>query len=246
VLDPTGAVVPNATVEIHNPVSHFDRSTTTDKSGNFSLPNIPFNPYHMTVTATGFAPNAQDVDIRSIVPVSLKVSLQVSGSTTSVTVEAQAADLLENDPTFHSDIDKNLFDKLPLESTTSSLSSLVTLSTPGIAADSNGLFHGIGDHASNSFSIDGQPITDQQSKVFSNQLPVDSIESMEVISGAPPAEYGGKTSVVIVATTRSGQGVTNASREFEHFLRDVRNIQSWRPSSRTAGRTGGTSSLQTV
>ena len=101
-----------------------------------------------------------------------------------------------------------MFDKLPLESTTSSLSSLVTLSTPGIAADSNGLFHGIGDHAENSFTIDGQPITDQQSKVFSNQLPVDSIESMEVISGAPPAEYGGKTSVVIVATTRSGQGVT--------------------------------------
>ena len=125
-----------------------------------------------------------------------------------MTVEAPAADLLENDSTFHSDIDRNLWDKLPLESTTSSLSSLVTLSTPGIAADSNGLFHGIGDHASNSFSIDGQPITDQQSKVFSNQLPVDSIESMEVISGAPPAEFGGKTSVVIVATTRSGQGVT--------------------------------------
>jgi len=208
VLDPTGAVVPNATVEIHNPVSHFDRSTTTDKSGNFSFPNIPFNPYHMTVTATGFAPIVQDVDIRSIVPVSLKVGMHVSGSTTSVTVEANGGDLLENDPTFHSDIDKNLFDKLPLESSTSSLSSLVTLSTPGIAADSNGLFHGIGDHASNSFSIDGQPITDQQSKVFSNQLPVDAIESMEVISGAPPAEYGGKTSVVIVATTRSGQGVT--------------------------------------
>jgi len=132
----------------------------------------------------------------------------VTGSKEIVTVEAKATDLIENDPTFHSDIDKNLFDKLPLESTTSGLSSLVTLSTPGIAADSNGLFHGIGDHASNSFSIDGQPITDQQSKVFSNQLPVDSIESMEVISGAPPAEYGGKTSVVIVATTRSGQGVT--------------------------------------
>jgi hypothetical protein len=207
VLDPTGAVVPNATVEIHNPVSHFDRSTTTDKSGAFSLPNIPFNPYHLTATAAGFAPNVQDVDIRSIVSVSLKINLQVSGSSTTVNVEA-GGDLVENDPTFHSDIDKNLFDKLPLESTTSSLSSLVTLSTPGIAADSNGLFHGIGDHASNSFSIDGQPITDQQSKVFSNQLPVDAIESMEVISGAPPAEYGGKTSVVIVATTRSGQGVT--------------------------------------
>jgi hypothetical protein len=70
------------------------------------------------------------------------------------------------------------------------------------------LFHGLGDHASNSFSVDGQSITDQQSKVFSNQIPANSIQSIEVISGAPPAEYGGKTSLVIVATTRSGQGVT--------------------------------------
>jgi hypothetical protein len=208
VLDPSGAVVANAGVEIHNPVSGYERSTTTDDKGNFSFSNIPFNPYHMTVTAPGFSDSSQDVEVRSVVPTNLKISLEVTGSSTTVTVEAPGGDLVENDPTFHSDIDKNLFDKLPLESASSSLSSLVTLSTPGIAADSNGLFHGIGDHAENSFSVDGQPITDQQSKVFSNQLPVDSIQSMEVISGAPPAEYGGKTSVVIVATTRSGQGVT--------------------------------------
>jgi Carboxypeptidase regulatory-like domain/TonB-dependent Receptor Plug Domain len=207
VLDPSGAVVPNATVEIHNPVSAFDRSTSTDSSGKFSFPNVPFNPYHMTVTAPGFAQNAQDVEIRSAVPVNVKVSLTVAGSSSSVTVEA-GADLVENDPTGHTDVDRNLFDKIPLESQSSSVSSLVTLASPGVAADSNGLFHGLGDHASNSFSVDGQPITDQQSKVFSNQIPVDSIASLEVIPGAPPAEYGGKTSLVIVATTRSGQGVT--------------------------------------
>jgi Carboxypeptidase regulatory-like domain/TonB-dependent Receptor Plug Domain len=206
VLDPTGAVVPNATVEVHNPVSHFVGSTITDKSGNFSLPNIPFNPYHMTVKAEGFSSTAQDVDVRSVVPVSVNLTLQVSGSTTSVTVEA-GGDLVENDSTFHSDIDRNSFQRIPLESATSNVSALVTQSTPGIAADSNGLFHGLGDHAENSFSVDGQPITDQQSKVFSNQIPLDSVQSLEVISGAPPAEYGGKTSVVIVATTRSGQGV---------------------------------------
>ncbi len=100
-----------------------------------------------------------------------------------------------------------LFDKLPLESQSSALSSLVTLASPGVSADSNGLFHGLGDHASNSFSLDGQPITDQQSKVFSNQIPVDAVQSMEVIEGAPPAEYGDKTSVVIDVTTRSGLGV---------------------------------------
>jgi hypothetical protein len=208
VVDPTGAVVAKATVEIRNPVSGFDRSTTTDASGKFEFTNIPFNPYHLVVTAEGFAATVQDVEPRSAVPVSVAIKLKVSGSTTQVTVEAEGGDLVENDPTFHTDVDKNLFDKLPLESQSSSLSNLVTLATPGISADSNGLFHGLGEHAESSFSVDGQPITDQQSKIFSNQIPLDSIQSMEVIAGAPPAEYGDKTSVVINVTTRSGQGVT--------------------------------------
>src|SRR3984885_2949345 len=207
VVDPSGAVVANALVELHNPVSHFDRSAKTDSSGKFSVPNVPFNPYHLSVTGAGFAPFAQDVEVRSVVPLDVKISLKVAGSSESVTVEA-GGELAEDDPTFHTDVDKNLCDKLPLERACSSRRCYVALSTPGIAADSTGLFHGLGDHAENSFSVDGQPITDQQSKVFSNPLPVDAVQSMEVISGAPPAEYGGKTSVVIVATTRSGQGVT--------------------------------------
>ena len=140
-------------------------------------------------------------------PVNVKISLQVAGASTTVTVES-GGDLVENDSTAHIDIDRQLFNEVPLESASSSVSSLVTQTSPGVAADSNGLFHGLGDHAENSFSVDGQPITDQQSKVFSNQIPVDSIQSLEVIDGAPPAEYGDKTSLVIDVTTRSGQGVT--------------------------------------
>ena len=208
VEDPSGSVIPGATVNIKNPVSGYDRSATTDSQGRFSFTNIPFNPYHLSVTAPGFTPSMLDVDVRSAVPANLTINLQVGASSTTVNVEAEGGDLVETDSTFHTDMDKNLIDKLPLESSSSSLSSEVTLATPGIAADSNGLFHGLGDHADNSFSVDGQPITDQQSKVFSNQIPLESVQSMEVISGAPPAEYGGKTSVVIVATTRSGQGVT--------------------------------------
>ena len=180
VLDSSGAVVANAQVEVRNPVSGLDRSTETDSAGKFSFTNIPFNPYHLNVIAEGFAAYAQDVEPRSTVPVVVSSSCKLQGSMTSVTVEA-GGDLVENDSTFHTDVDKNLFDKLPLESQSSSVSSLVTLSTPGIAADSNGLFHGLGDHAENSFSIDGQPITDQQSKVFSNQIPLrgDSVDGSD-------------------------------------------------------------------
>jgi hypothetical protein len=207
VLDPSGAVVANASVEIHNPVSGYDRTTTADSKGNFSFVNVPFNSYHMTITAAGFAQTAQDVQVRSVVPAIVQINLQVSASSTTVTVE-DTGDLVENDPTFHSDVDKQLIDRLPMGTGSSALSQIVSEATPGIASDSNGQLHGYGDHAENSYNIDDQPDTDQHSKVFSNQISVDSIQSMEVIAGAPPAEYGGKTSVVIVATTRSGQGMT--------------------------------------
>ncbi len=205
VLDPSGAVIKGATVRIQNPVSRYDKSVETDASGNFEYDNVPYNPYHVSAVATGFQGADQDVDLRSPIPFEVKFSLKIGTSTESVTV-TEAGDLVETDPSTHTDVDRDLFDKLPLESNSSELSSLVTLATPGVSADSNGLFHGLGDHASNSFSIDGQPITDQQSKVFSNQVPVDAIQSMEVIEGAPAAEFGGKTSLVIVATTRSGLG----------------------------------------
>ncbi|MGD0829807.1 MAG: carboxypeptidase regulatory-like domain-containing protein [Terracidiphilus sp.] len=207
VTDPSGAVIPGATVHLINLVSGLNQTVQTDATGQFVFTNIPFNPYRISVSADGFAPLSQSLEIRSVVGTSLNLVLNVAGGTQTVTVEA-SGDLVETDSTFHTDVNREQFIKVPLESASSGLSSLVTLSTPGVAADSNGLFHGLGDHASNSFSVDGQSITDQQSKVFSNQIPSNSIQSIEVISGAPPAEYGGKTSLVIVATTRSGQGVT--------------------------------------
>ena len=207
VTDSSGAVISGATVHLINEVSGLDRTVTTDATGQFVFANIPFNPYRVNVSANGFAPASQSFEIRSVVGTNLNLALQVAGATQTVTVEA-SGDLVETDPTFHTDVDRELFIKVPMESASSGLSSLVTETTPGVAADSNGLFHGLGDHASNSFSVDGESITDQQSKVFSNQIPSNSIQSIEVISGAPPAEYGGKTSLVIVATTRSGEGVT--------------------------------------
>ncbi len=209
VKDPSGAVIPGATVEITYSISGFERKTSTGADGSFRFTNVPFNPYHLVVTSTGFADYAQDVPVRSSVPTSVQITLKLAAAAaTSVTVQANASDLIETQPTFHTDVDQVLIEKLPLQGNSTTVSALVTQTTPGVSADSNGLFHGLGDHASNSFSVDGQPITDQQSKIFSNQIPSDSIQSLEVISGAPPAEFGGKTSLVIEVTTKSGLGVT--------------------------------------
>jgi hypothetical protein len=90
----------------------------------------------------------------------------------------------------------------------SGVSGAVEAATPGVSADSNNQMHGLGDHAENTISVDNQVNSDQSSKTFSNQIPSNSIQSMEVIAGAPPAEFGGKTSLVVKVSTRSGQGVT--------------------------------------
>ena len=190
-----------------NPRSGLDRTATSDALGQFNFSNITFDNYQLASSANGFAPLRKAININSAVGTTVNLVMQIASADQTVTVEAQG-DLVETDPTFHTDVDRDMFIKVPMESESSSLSSLVTATTPGVSADSNGLFHGLGDHASNSFSVDGQSITDQQSKVFSNQIPANSIQSIEVISGAPPAEYGGKTSLVIVATTRSGQGIS--------------------------------------
>lgn len=138
VIDPSGAAIKGATVEIHNPVSGYNPSTQTDAQGNFQFQNVPYNNYHLTAWAAGFQTTAQDVDVRTPVPLELKIGLKIGTSTTTVNVEA-GGDLIETEPTTHTDIDRGLFQKLPLESQSSSLSSLVTLASPGVAADSNGL-----------------------------------------------------------------------------------------------------------
>src|SRR4051812_25901096 len=126
VSDPSGAVIPGASVSIQNPVSAYSRTSTTDNSGQFHFPNLPFNPYHITVFKDGFATFAGDVNVESIVPVTSNIHLKIGVASNTVTVEG-GADLIEDDPTAHTDVDRGLFDKLPLESASSTLSSLVTL-----------------------------------------------------------------------------------------------------------------------
>ena len=88
------------------------------------------------------------------------------------------------------------------------MSQAITYSTGAVAADANGFFHPLGDHAQTSFVIDGQPISDQQSKLFSTQIPTNALQCMELITGSPDAQYGDKSSLIVNATTRSGLGAT--------------------------------------
>src|SRR5438128_6372281 len=204
VVDPNGAVVPNASVTLSNSITGYKRTVNTDTDGTFRFANVPPNNYQVTASGTGFAPATQSLNVRTSVPISLKIALTISSATETVTVTSNAADIIENVPMTHTDVDQTLITRLPIRSPGSGLSEVITLTAPGVVADSNGLFHPLGDHAQTSYSVDNQPISDQQSKTFSTQLPPNAVQSLEVITGATPAEYSGKTSLVVNAITKSG------------------------------------------
>lgn len=215
VVDPSGATVRAATVEIQDPITGFRREALTDAAGGFEFVGIPFNPYHLTVQAAGFQLYHQDVPVRTPVPITLKIALRISAVATTVTVHGEASDLIENTPLVHTDVSRQRLGTLPVPRQNTGLSTAITLSTPGVTADSNGMFHPMGEHADTTITIDGQPNSNQTSQIYSNQIPLDVIQSMEVVNGVAPAEDGDKTSLVVNTETRSELGLAKPHADLD-------------------------------
>jgi hypothetical protein len=199
VADSTGAMLPDATVILTFVNSGAERTVRTGPEGGFVFFQLSTGDYRIAIDAPGFAGKARQVAYVGV-PIHLDIALSAA-SKTEVTVIATNSDPTEP---AHVDITPEQIDRMPTQSVSSPFSSLVTLTTPGVSADSNGSFHPLGDHAEASFVVDGQPITDQQSRTFSTQISLNALQSVEVREGAPGADVGDKTSLVIVAQTRSG------------------------------------------
>jgi len=205
ILDPSKAAIPSATVTLSNPLTGVQREVLADGAGSYQLNGIPFGSYQLSVLMDGFQESSQTVSIASPVPVELNITLALAGASTAVEVSAGAVGV-ELSPTAHGTVDRSALDRITVQNQATGLSEMVTKTTPGVAADGNGFAHPLGEHADTSIAIDNQPITDQQAKIFSNQLSTSIIQTMEVVTGAPPAEFGDKTSLIINVTTQSGLG----------------------------------------
>jgi Carboxypeptidase regulatory-like domain len=208
VQDPSGAVVVNGTVEMS--AAGHQVHAKTDAAGQFCFPSVAAGEYELTTEAASFQTDRRTIVVHAGEAVRLTIALGIQGSAEQVTVAEGSADTGSLNVA-QTQIGRGLIENLPSESVNAALSSVLTLTTPGVAADSNGVFHPLGEHAETSFSVDGQPISDQQSRIFSNQIAASTIQEMRTLQGAPPAEFGDKTSLIVQATTRSGLNAGKAS-----------------------------------
>ncbi|HEY6987884.1 MAG TPA: TonB-dependent receptor, partial [Bryobacteraceae bacterium] len=205
VSDPSGAVIADAVVSLTNGVTGYTQTSKSASDGTYRLNNIPPNQYILDISAPGFHKFQEGIAVRTPVPIVVNAKLALSGSTESITVEA-SPDTIENVPAAHVDVSQNLLANLPVTSVGQGLSDAITLTSGGVVADSNGFFHPQGDHGETTYVVDQQVIGDQQNKTFSTQLPTNAFQSLELVSSAPDAEFGGKTSLIVNTVTRSGLG----------------------------------------
>lgn len=103
-------------------------------------------------------------------------------------------------------IDKKAIAQLPLGASTPL--NQVVLQAPGVVQDSYGGLHVRGDHANLQYRINGVIIPESISG-FGQTLDARTIQSVKLLDGALPAEYGLRTAAVVDITTRSGHDLGN-------------------------------------
>jgi hypothetical protein len=207
VLGPDGKPLAAVLVQLRNDIAGFKADTTTGRDGSYRFFNVPFNPYELHVEVQGFEPVHRKIDLRSTVPldVEVKLDLPAVAESVSVTSEPTAAQLETDTTTSHVDIDKSFVKRAPAAVPMRAMEEIVT-STPGFALDENGRYHFQGAHSQSEYVVDGQTIADQTGVTFSNSIDPGIAQSMEVIYGNVPAEFGEKIGAVINLTTKSGLG----------------------------------------
>lgn len=215
VKDPTGALVPDAEVTITQPVTRYTQTTQTDRQGTFKLVNIPFNTYNVSAKATGFQAAEQAIDLESTVPLNLDLSLAITGAEAAVTVTENDTALLEADrSSSDTDISQSILER-PMGAAPSRAIESIVASAPGFVTDDNGRMHPRGSESQVQYVVDGIPISDNMSAIFSTSLDARILRTVEVLTGGIPAEFGDKLAGVINVNTRSGlEGPTQGAVSF--------------------------------
>src|SRR5215217_7425357 len=215
VKDPTGALLPNAKVTVTQPVTGYNQTTQTDAQGSFKLVNVPFNTYKIRAEAPGFHPTEESVDLHTNIPLNLELSLSLEETTAAVTITTGGAAMLETDRTSSdTDISQTILER-PLGAAPSRAIESIVASTPGFVTDDNGRMHPRGSESQVQYVIDGVPVTDNMSAIFSTSLDARTLRTVEVLTGGIPAEFGDKLAGVINVNTRSGlEGPTQGGISF--------------------------------
>lgn len=226
VTDPSGAAVVGAKVEMLNLDTGSTRDTTSDGTGNYSLPQLRPGNYRLSVSAAGFSTTAID-NLRLLVntPVTQNVRLEVGAVSETVSVSAEATQINTVDATVGNTFGTKPVLQLPFEAR--NVVGLLALQ-PGVtyAGDNmqaldptqNPSYRGGNVNGGKSdqanVTLDGVDVNDQQNRnAFTSVLRVtlDSVQEFRVVTTNANADQGRSSGAQIALVTKSGTNEVHGS-----------------------------------
>jgi hypothetical protein len=223
VTDPSGAVIPNATVTLTNNDTGIARSAKTDEGGRYSFVNVLPGKYTVKAEATGFRTLTRpDLDVNPAEVARFDVKLEVGQMTEQVTVEANAVQLQTDKADTHSVIETKQIQDLPLAAYRNyqELINLVPGATPAAFQNSitdtpqralqthiNG-----GNAQTNITRIDGaESVNVWLPHHVGYVAPAETIDVVNVTTASADAEQGLAGSSAITVITKSGTNEIHGS-----------------------------------
>ena len=215
VTDPTGAVVPSATVQIVNTATQVTKDATADAQGKFQFSFLQPGPYQLNVSAKGFnAYHQNGITLNVNAPATVNVQLSLYSVSQEVTVNSNAAMIDAESSTLHQIIGEQYLENLPLNGRNAA--TLVTMApgvvtSPGEYNDSyansgnevaysvNGTY---GDQVS--YNLDGAPHQDLISNLNATFPNPDALAEFSVQTNNFDARFGGVGGAVVNIVTKSG------------------------------------------
>jgi hypothetical protein len=221
IKDPTGAVVPGATITLLNTAAGQTITATSKASGEYALAQIPPAKYKITVTAPGFGKQSKQAEFLVNQPATVDFALTVSSTTEVVDVTESAQTLNTTDASLGGSADNALIQALPSE--TRNVPDLLSLQ-PGVlylpnASDSrSGTVNGVRSDQGN-ITLDGVDDNDQvNGYAFTGVLreTQDSVEEFRVTTGNAGAEAGRSSGAQVSLLTKSGTNKFHGAA-YEYF-----------------------------
>jgi outer membrane receptor protein involved in Fe transport len=213
ITDPAGAAVTDANVWLTNSITGEKMGGIIDGAGGFVFNNVPFNRYLLRVEAKGFAPQSRQVTVNSNLPLELSISLSVAGASEQIVVTAREDLVDPGSASSAATLAANFIGRAPRVNRGRQLQELIA-TAPGMATENNGLLHVRGVEDGVLYVLDGVPVADRLDALSASSFDTDTINSLQVITGGMPAEFGGRNAAVIVVQPKSGidQGVAGSLR----------------------------------
>lgn len=200
VHDPSGQAVPGR-VELAGRNPQFLAESQADATGEAVLRRLPSGVYQLRVGHNGFADFTRTIEIRSAVPQSIDVTLQLGVVTLEITVEDAAPLLDPSRPAVVLHSGRGQLEQALGTTLGRSTIDIVT-TMPGWLLEANAVLHPRGSEYDTQYVIDGMPLYDNRSIAFAPAFENSEFEAVNVLTAGIPAEYGRRLGGVIALDTR--------------------------------------------